>query len=110
MIGQDVLGLSDLISDGRLQLRVGSHITHLAVALHFDQPTCHHTACWVEVEQGKVSPTEADFIAHFLSALLQRLVQLQVRVQRHDDLVLENALVFEEQTRERQAHRLGPLG
>ena len=59
------------------------------------------------------SPPQTDrqaVIAHFLSALLQRLVQLQVRVQRHDDLVLENALVFEEQTRERQAHRLGPLG
>jgi len=41
--------------------------------------------------------------------LLEHAVQLKVRVERHDDLVLEDALVFQVEARRREAQGSRPL-
>jgi hypothetical protein len=65
------------------------------VALHLDEAARDAPPGDVEVEEPEVRALEADLIAEFVGLLFQYAVQLEVRVERDDDLALENALVFQ---------------
>ena len=59
------------------------------VALHLDEAARDDAAGDVEVEEPEVGPRLADLVAQLVGCLLQHAVQLEVRVERNDDLVLE---------------------
>jgi hypothetical protein len=48
---------------------MGCHVTDLAVALHLDEPTSHHTAHRIKVKQCEISSPEIDLITQFLGVL-----------------------------------------
>ncbi|KFB73539.1 MAG: hypothetical protein AW09_001202 [Candidatus Accumulibacter phosphatis] len=109
VVRQDLLGLRNLLGNRRFELLIGCHVAKLRVAFHFHQSAGDHSAIWIKVEQRQVGATEADLIAKFHRVLAQSTVQLQMRIQRDNNLVQENALMFKEQARQRQAHRLCAL-
>ncbi|MDF6609528.1 hypothetical protein NLP58_24420, partial [Escherichia coli] len=97
VVSKNLFRLRNLLGNGCLQLDVGGHITNLAVALDLNQSASHLAAGWVEIKKRKIGSPEVDLIPQLFGVLPERLVQFQMRVQRHHDLVLENALMLKEQ-------------
>ena len=100
---QHLLALCDLRGDAVPQRVVGGEVAHGRVALHLDESARDRPLRGVQVEEPEVRTLEADLVAQLVGDLLQHAVQLEVRVERNDDLVLEDALVLQVEARERES-------
>jgi hypothetical protein len=109
VVREHLLALADLLGDARFERVVGSEVADARVALHLDEAARDDAPGGVEVEEPEVRALEADLVAQLVGSLLQHAVQLEMRVERDDDLVLEDALVFQVEAREGQAQGFRPL-
>src|SRR5690606_37869893 len=109
VVREHLLALADLLCDTRLQRIVSAKVADTRAALHLNEATRDDAPGDVEVEESKVSSLEADLVTQLVSPLLQYTIQIKVRIERDDDLVLEDTLVLEVQTRESEAERFRPL-
>jgi hypothetical protein len=98
VVREDLLALRDLLGDARLQRVVCAEVADARVALHLDEAARDDPPGDVEVEEPEVRALEADLIAELVGLLFQYAVQIEVCVERDDDLVLEDTLVFEVET------------
>ena len=103
VVREHLLALADLLGDARFERVVGSEVADARVALHLDEAARDDAPGDVEVEEPEVRALEADLVAQLVGSLLQHAVQLEMRVEGDDDLVLEDALVFQVEAREREA-------
>jgi hypothetical protein len=109
VVREDLHALLHLLCDMRLELVERAKVANLVIALDLDESAGDKTLGSVKVKKRQVCPFEANFVTDLLGLLPQRPVEIEVRIQRDDDLLCEDALVLKVHARERKAKRLCTL-
>ena len=103
-----VLALVELLDHLLLEMAVTSQAELLGVTLDLDQIAHDRPVREVEIEQREVGSTDCHLVADGLRLRLGGVEQVDVRIERHDDLVAQGALILQEHPRQRQPEGLGP--
>ena len=102
------LALVELLDHLLLQMVVAAQAELLGVALHLDQVAGDRPVGEIEIEQREVGPAHGHLVADGLRLGPGGMEQVEVRIERHDDLVAQRALMGQEHPRQRQSEGLGP--
>ena len=102
------LTLVDLLGDSFLELTVATETKALGTAFHFDEVARDRTRCQIEIEQGQIGSVQRHLVVHLFCVALHRAEQIDVRVERHNDLVAQSTLVLQEHPRQRHTHGFRP--
>ena len=108
MLLKDALALVELLRDVLLELSVSAQAEALRAALHLHQVARYRARAEIEIEQGQVRPAQRDFVPDRLGLIPHRVEQIDVRVERHHDLVAQRTLGLQKQARQRQAESFRP--
>ncbi len=110
VVAEHCLTLRDLLGDLAFELLECPGNSGQSVAFHFDEAAGDEPCLKVEVEEGKVGASETDFVFETVGVLFYGVVQRDMGVERYNQLVLKDALMFEVHAGERESEGFGALG
>ena len=98
MVRQDLLALGDLFCNAILQLIIGAKISHTRIALHFHKATCDCASCRIQIKKCQICTFEADLIAQLFSMIFEYAVEIEVGIERYQNVISQNPLIVEIET------------